>query len=184
MAGLVNFSVKTTQFFDKPQVTKRLDKFERLWLGRIGAFTRRAARSSFGRGKAVSRPGSPPTNRTGILKNSILFGLAPGGQSVVIGPSANKFKGSRNAGASVLEHGGRIGVIKYAKKRTGGRWVTVAGRRKLIGAKTVRKAVGVTAKHYRARPYMGPALVKAVADLGKKYPTELPRMFRASGGAI
>ena len=184
MASLAKFSVKTTQFFDRPHVLKKLDAFERLWLGRIGAFTRRTARSSIRRRKAVSKPGSPPTSRTGILKNSILFGLASGGKSVVIGPSANFFKGSRNAGASALEHGGRIETPKYKRVTTGGRWVTINGKRRTIGGKVTRKKVGFTVANYRARPYMGPALPKAMAALAKKYPTDLPRMFAiaAAGG--
>ena len=82
-----------------------------------------------------------------------------------------------------MEHGGAISVPQYGTKRTGGIWKTVNGKRKKVGGKVTRQQVGTTTKRYTARPYMGPALQKAVGDLQRKYPTDLPRMFKAAGGA-
>ena len=167
MASAITWSVKTTSFLDRPAARKALTDFERLWLMRMGSFTRTAARQSIRRRKAISKPGSPPTNRTGVLRNSILFGLATGGKSVVIGPSAD-FQKSRTTpdkqGAQLLEFGGIV-----RREYTGRKAIFRNGRLIKPGQKMVM--------NYRPRPYMAPALVKMAVDLQKKYPTELPKMF-------
>lgn len=53
---------------------------------RQGALVRTIARRSIRSRKAVSQPGTPPTNREGQLKKFLFYSWDPTTQSVVIGP--------------------------------------------------------------------------------------------------
>ena len=79
-----------------------------------GAILRRAMRQQIRTRRSPSKPGQPPTNQTGILKNSIRFAYVPFSQSVVVGPV--KLSGSTNA-PGVLEHGGVVPVPKVFRYR-------------------------------------------------------------------
>jgi hypothetical protein len=125
MASTVEQFKKT--FFDRSAVDKALDRALRRTLSRFGAFVRQRSKSSIRTRKATSQPGSPPTNRTGLLKKMIFFGYEPTAQTVVIGPAA--FKANPTAPAA-LEHGG-VSVVRTRK-----------------GQRTAR---------YAPRPYMKPA---------------------------
>ena len=114
-------------FFDRAAVMSAADRAERRVLSRFGAFVRRGARSSIRRRKSVSRPGSPPSSHTGLLKRNIFFIYEPSRSNVVIGPILlNKATDA----PVLLEHGGSV-----TRRRRG-------------------KRVRVT---YRPRPFMGPA---------------------------
>lgn len=52
-----------------------------------GAYTRKAARNAVAKSKHSSTPGTPPNNRRGLLKRSILFGVEKHRMAVVIGPA-------------------------------------------------------------------------------------------------
>jgi hypothetical protein len=161
MAGsLVTVSAKT--FFDRPAVQRAAGRFGARWLSRAGAFIMRAARSSMRKRKAVSEPGQPPSVHAGHLKKGIVFGFEAGRKTVVIGPTPawrQASSGGELRGASLLEFGG---VVTRRRRN-----VPSGGRR-------------LRRMRYRARPFMGPALVRGMEDLGRKYPTELPRLWATS----
>lgn len=71
-------------FFDRKQVTDRLDPAIKKALSRFGAFVRQRARSSIKRRKGVSQPGGPPHAHQGDIKK-ILFGYDADAKSVVTG---------------------------------------------------------------------------------------------------
>lgn len=89
-------------------------------LKRIGAYTRRTARTSLRKRKAISAPGSPPSVHTPYLKNLILFAVDVSSLSVVTGPTP-----ARGNFAEELEYGG-------VTRRNGGR---TAGRSQRIEAR-------------------------------------------------
>lgn len=93
-------------------------------------------------GGVVSRPGDPPLNHTGKLKNNIFFAWEEATQSVRIGPT--KFNG-RGSSMAALEYGGPAPVL--VKKWHG------HGSRPTWEIRTV---------YIRARPFMRPALKKAM----------------------
>jgi hypothetical protein len=128
------FKVKQT-FFDSKAVVGAVDRAERRVLSKFGAYVRRTARSSIRTRKRMSRPGEPPTNRTGMLKRFIFFGYDRMRASVVIGPM--RLNSKRGDAPEALEHGGSSIVTAYRRKRV------------------VRKRMNI-----RARPFMGPALAK------------------------
>ena len=120
-------------FFDRPKVTRAVDRAKRQVLSRAGAFIRTTARSSIRRRKTSAPPGRPPHSHTGLLKRFIFFGYDERSESVVVGPLGFK----RSNAPNVLEFGGTATV----ERRRRGKRI----RRKVVIAK---------------RPYMGPALEK------------------------
>lgn len=125
----------TSQFFDRKTVVSAMDRAKRKVLSRFGAFVRRRARSSIRKRKKVSEPGTPPTNRTGLLRNNIFFVYDRPRDSVVIGPILLNRGGEA---PELLEHGGQV-------------------TRRVRG-----KRVRMT---YRPRPFMGPAMEKETPQL-------------------
>lgn len=123
---MFGFEIKQ-MFFDREAVISRVDVASRKVLSRFGSFVRQSARSSIRKRKASAPPGSPPTNRTGLLKKFIFFGYDPASSSVVIGPARLNGRGSA---PSLLEYGGSTTVVRR-------------GRRERAS--------------YEARPYMRPA---------------------------
>ncbi len=121
----------TRLFFDRQGVRDRVDRATRRVFSKFGAYVRRTARSSIRRRKKASRPGSPPSSHTGLLKKFIFFGYdpAPGSGSVVIGPVRLSQNG-RGEAPALLEHGGRTTLKRHGKR--------------------------VRAR-FRGRPFMGPA---------------------------
>lgn len=122
--------VEIKWFFDKPAVLAATSVSTRQVLSKFGAYVRATARQSIRkprrlkpsemtkwqrqrwhqRGEPVeyapSRPGEPPRNRTGKLKDFIFFYYDPDTQSVVVGPAA--FPSSRRGTPAVIEFGGTI----------------------------------------------------------------------------
>ena len=102
-----------TNTFSGKTLFKKLGKARRKAFNHIGAIVRKAARQQIRTRKRVSNPGEPPTNRTGKLKNSILYAMDYDGNSVLIGPKAF---GPEKAGKT-LEKGGVVEVPKSFRKR-------------------------------------------------------------------
>lgn len=69
----------------------------------MGALIRKIAQRSIRKRKAVSKPGKPPTDRTGLIKRFIFFSWDPATRSVFIGPEKLDIKGDV---PHLLEHGG------------------------------------------------------------------------------
>lgn len=145
-------AVPKSIFFNPSAVIDLAQKRQDAALAKIGAFIRRRAQTSIRYRKASSPPGSPPSahrssrytrertnKRTGAvtrqnaspLRDLIFFALDRGRRSVVIGPVV--FGGSDSGGIAprVLEEGGKS---------------------------VFRSRRGSRAAHYRARPFMKPAL--------------------------
>jgi hypothetical protein len=147
-------------FFDSKAVIDAVDKAERRVLSRFGAFVRKRARSSIRKRKAVSKPGQPPTSRTGKLKKSILFSYDPTKKSVVIGP--HLFESLRGKtvpelleyGGSVQGSGKEVWLTNDPGRDASGRFVS-EGRRRVVQTGTL---------HYRERPFMGPAFLAEQRD--------------------
>ena len=117
-------------FFTSKAVLSATDRATRRVLSRFGAYVRRAAKSSIRKRKTISRPGSPPSSHTGLLKRFILFGYDPAKRSVVIGP-VRLTRGDRGEAPALLEYGGTTALKKDGKRKRA---------------------------RFRARPYMGPAM--------------------------
>ena len=106
-------------FFDTKAVRDRTDRATRRVLSKFGAFVRRTARSSIRKRKRISKPGSPPSSHTGLLKRFIWFGYDPQKESVVIGPI--RLNRKRGDAPEALEYGGRSRLgprrIVYIRER-------------------------------------------------------------------
>jgi hypothetical protein len=70
---------------------------------RQGSLVRTIARRSIRKRKAVSQPGTPPTNQTGILKKFLFYSWDPTSQSVLVGPE--KLAGAKSMAPRKLEFG-------------------------------------------------------------------------------
>ncbi len=103
--------VKTVLY--KSPFEKKLERAKKKALNKAGAIVRKFSRRSIRNRKKVSRPGEPPTNRTGRLKNSIVYALDDYGQSVIIGPKAFGTK----KGAKTLEKGGTVSLPAQWQKK-------------------------------------------------------------------
>lgn len=89
-------------FFDRPAVTRLIDRKTQRILARQGGYVRTVARNSMKRRRGSSPAGSPPNVHEGGLKRGTFFALEPRRRVVVIGPVA-----FRNSSApAALEHGG------------------------------------------------------------------------------
>ncbi|MEM8739465.1 MAG: hypothetical protein AAGG38_13460 [Planctomycetota bacterium] len=95
-------------FFDRPAVRRLIDRPTARFLVRYGGFVRTVARRSIRKRKAVSRPGTPPTDRTGKLKRGIFFSFDAKRRSVVIGPTRSAGTEHRGRLPRTLEEGGRL----------------------------------------------------------------------------
>lgn len=136
-----HFDPRKHLFFDQPEILRRIDRATLRYLRTAGGRTRLVARRSLRPRTQVSAPGQPPSSHTKALRESILFGLDPQSDAVVVGPIPLRRPGSPGEGrlgASVLEFGGTLTVQQDGKKRR---------------------------LRYRARPFMGPALDKVAPTL-------------------
>ncbi len=151
-------------FFDSPKVMRAVDAATRRALSKAGAFIMTRARQSIKkapyitkkkRGQArtdfrqkTSISGKPPYSRTGILKRTIFFGYEPAGKTVVIGP----VKYGKGEAPNLLEFGGSV-------TRTVPPPAFMKGKGK---SRRVRMK-------YKPRPFMGPAMVKELPNLPKRW---------------
>jgi len=111
---VIGFKIEAAKglFFDRSPVMKSTDRATRKVLSKFGAFVRQTARSSIRKRKSSSRPGQPPTNKTGLLKKFIFFGYSPESRSVVIGAALlNKSTGAQR----ILEHGETVEAERRGK---------------------------------------------------------------------
>jgi hypothetical protein len=154
-------NVKT--FFDRIPVSRATHNLGIRWLSKLGAFTRRIARSSIRKRKGASAPGMPPHSHEGGLRRGIRFGSEDGGETMFAGPIPYIGQNSRNA-AKVLEFGG-----------SAIRWPLRHQRRRGQERRPYRAT-------YEARPFMGPAFVKAIDTLKRKQPDDFPKFFTQYGG--
>lgn len=120
-------------FFDRKEITSKLDPATRKALSKFGAFVRTRAKSSLKYGDKPSVPGKPPTvhrsrsftrkkKSKGVvvqqpsspLRELIFFSYDPATRSIVVGPTL----GGRNSGVpDVMEHGGSSVIAVDGKKR-------------------------------------------------------------------
>lgn len=163
-------------FLDRNAVIKSLDEIARKALLRIGGTIRtiasRSIRPAGKKGKSSS-PGKPPRTATKILPKSIFFGFDIRKRELFTGPvklkSAGKWKATRDegnspepaTGASVMEYGGTLEALEGALllSDTQGRSKKGQFTAKKPRLRQVPKGTTITIK---ARPYMRPALEKAV----------------------
>jgi len=125
-------------FFDRPRVTRAVDRAKRQALSRAGAFVRQRARTSIRKRKGSSEPGSPPFSHEGSLRRFILFGYDPRSESVVVGPVGFR----RSRAPEALEYGGPTTI--YRRRR----------------GRLVRERVRI-----ESRPFMRPALERELSQL-------------------
>jgi hypothetical protein len=95
-------------FFDRKEITQKVDARTRKVLSKFGAFVRKTARQSIRKRKGTSQPNQPPFSHTGLLRKFIFFGYDSGKRSVVVG--AVKISGKSGKAPSALEHGGRVSL--------------------------------------------------------------------------
>ncbi len=145
LAGLqVGFETKTV-FFDAQKVSRLFSKAERKYLVRSSSLLRTTARRRIRKPtgkKKASAAGESPRSQTGILKDSILFGLELASSRAVVGPAAGFGSGKRGTPTvpNILEEGGQTIVTDKPKASD-------------FGARpTIRKRITID-----ARPFMIPA---------------------------
>jgi len=107
---MVKAKVKTK--FDGKMVSAAAKRANITNHGHAGAAIRLAARHSIRKAKGPSTAGTPPHTRKGRIRNAIKYALAPGKQSVVIGPDAEV---AADSGAA-HEFGGRFRQENYDKR--------------------------------------------------------------------
>jgi hypothetical protein len=153
MKGTIGFRADVKKmFFDRAAVMKAIRADERRYFAMAGASIMKTARRSIRKRKAVSKPGTPPTNRTGELKKNIFFAFDPATRSVVTGPA--RFAKGSGKPPGLLEHGGRT--------RAERRMVLKGGTGEHPRRTVIEKG---TVLDYKPRPYMEPALVAIVPTL-------------------
>lgn len=117
-------------FFDTERIQRSVSAGARRVLSKFGAFIRTRARSSIRKRKAVSQPGKPPSEHTGIIR-LIFFAWDAATESMVAGPI--KAAGKDGRAPTALERGGEAVIAGNARRKS--KRVTI-----------------------RPRPFMGPAL--------------------------
>ena len=131
----IAFEKAKTLFFDRGYVKSLIDETALHKLSRFGAYVRQKARDLIrtpGKGGAASKPGQPPKNRVGQLRNFILFSYEPADRAVIIGPT--KLNQKIGNAPEALEYGGE----------------SVSA----VGPRGKRRKIAV---QIEARPYMHPA---------------------------
>lgn len=170
-------------------VLKTYAKFEQRTLMRAGAFIWRSAKSSIRPKKTPSKPGKPPRSVTGRLRYGIAFNLTGNGHSVVVGPSFNP--GRQGPGIPrLLETGGtrrrrvRPAPVADVAKKVKAKAKRPRSARELAA---IRRETAATrppsifaSVRIEPRPYMAPAFEKGMADLRRKFPSEVPATWQRS----
>ena len=146
---MISFKEPKKSVFDKEAIIKAVGKAKAKVMALQGAEIRRQARRLIknpSNKRQVSAAGQPPINRTGLLRNFILFSFDTATRSLVVGPAKLNVKSNAPntlefSGMSESQTVNRIG-------KGGGTY------------KVTRPPVKI-----EARPYMGPALEKATPRL-------------------
>ena len=143
-------------FFDREKVLRAVDKGVRKQFSRFGGTVRKISRNSIRKRKAASAPGSPPTNRTDLLRKNIFYSYDEKKKQTVIGPVLlNKsafvlelleFGGTEQANGRIIEVKNKVG--RDAKG-------------KFVSAGTSFVKLEGTIRH-QPRPFMRPAYAKAL----------------------
>lgn len=147
-------------FFDRPKVQRAMDATTRRALSKAGAFVRTRARTSIRPRKGSAQPGKPPHSHDGDLRRGIVFAYDRPNQSVVIGPLAYNIDGGRVP--EVLEFGGPL--VKVFRQREDGSLSRLRRR-----GRRVRQVW-----HYKAFPYMGPALAAEAPNFPDLWAQQFP----------
>ncbi len=103
-------------FFDRKSVLNAMDKVTVKVLSRFGAYTMTTARGLIrrpGKKGLPSKPGKPPKNVTGLLRDFIFFSYEKNNRSVVIGPT--RLNARRSGTPERLEYGGTT-VVGHGKR--------------------------------------------------------------------
>lgn len=103
----------SSSFFDRPAVTRAMDRASHAALSKAGAFVRQRAFTSMAYSGKTSEPGEPPLAHTGDLRK-IFFAYDHSSRSVVVGPL--RFKGSNVP--NILEYGGVTHMRRGNRRRT------------------------------------------------------------------
>lgn len=163
-------------FFDRQRVIRAIDARSHRAIKRIALYIRKVAINSIkkagkpGGPKFYSLPGQPPKSHTGLLKKFIFASYDPRLRSAVVGPTKLALKPyvvpvSQPTVPALLEFGG-TGFSKqptFYYVPTGKKKVDKRGRvRKTEQYESIRIPPGP--RKYEARPYMRPALAKAVTS--------------------
>jgi hypothetical protein len=169
--GVGGIAVKlsvTGAFFDAKSVTDAVDRAKKTVLHRIGQYVRKVAKNLIRTRMRPSRPGEPPTNQTGLLKQFVLYDVDMIREEVVIGPKKLEVRSSDaidQTGPQLLEFGGRV-IVSEISGRRGWRILSRAGERVVTGrGMRVRHRIG----YVKARPYMAPALERSRPYLPKAW---------------
>lgn len=138
MAGLkLDFTIRCNaqvkrMFFDRDALTRVVEEGNGRALSRQGAIVRRKAKDLIRRRKSPSKPGSPPSSHTGILRRYIYFAYDPRTKSCVVGPiPVNQVTFDVNLSGSpgivpyILEFGGQAGVVEQAFRNSEGKLIWV-----------------------------------------------------------
>jgi hypothetical protein len=165
----VNWGIKQfkASFFDAKKLKASVNMGLYGAMSKFGAFVQRRMKSSIRNRKKSSKPGQPPTNQTGMLREFIFFGLDTGTGSVVVGPAKtnqrNAFGTRGQTIPNVLEKGGLVGVLEHqlpVRASLGpysGQWVRTDLRYRLTDS-NLRSAVGrptrVRWAFHDARPFV------------------------------
>ena len=120
-------------FFDRDRVLSSMDRALQKNMSKFGAYVRTRSKSSIRRKKKASKPGMPPRNVTGKLKNYIFFGYDRQKKEVIIGPAG--FQDKPLMAPELLEKGGT--VVRPRSKNS--------------------KKKGMVVYNYGGNPYMQPA---------------------------
>lgn len=114
-AANLGTKVSFSNFYDRRPVQSAQSRAKLRVGSRFGAFVRRSARSSIRRRLDSSRPGSPPTNVTGLLRRLIFFSYDRDIDGPVIGPTRAGRSQFGRTGAEVLEFGGPAQVTRFRR---------------------------------------------------------------------
>lgn len=162
----LNYSVRDL-FLDRVAVYAAIDDAERKKLSMIGGWIRKTAQRNVRRRKRSSKPGQSPTNwsnqQVASLRNILYYYDRTAGH-VMIGPvKLNQVNmtatGSRPV-TEILEHGATVSIPEEQwKSSDSDKWFRVDGRKRKHHGKRYRRR----SARYEARPFVQPALDKAVA---------------------
>lgn len=159
-------------FFDRARVQAMISRRERVAMTRIGGFVRITAKRSMRKSairKPYSGPGEPPRYHTKLLRDFIYFSYSPTTNSVVIGPE-KLFKNPKvkpidqPTVPALLEYGGRAiatsSTFVYGPTRE--QFEDKQGRKRTKTRTKLQKVLPPGPRKYEERPYMRPALAKAI----------------------
>lgn len=133
----ISVELAKASFFNKTAVLSALDKAERQFMSKMGAYVRSDANQSMkrkGKRGRPSPPGTPPRSDVGYLKKFNFFYYDPRLHEVVIGPI--RLPRTKYAVPGLHEYGGSVLPRRSSKNKQG------------------------KMANYPPRPYMRPALLK------------------------